>query len=1047
MTMAQGKATFRRTARVLVPMVLAAAVAAVVARHAPSARGARVEAPIIPTVHPTMMPTSALPLPLQIHADEAATWVQNNEQRLFLRGHVQIALAYRTLQANEAALWLTPVRESGENANDVAIYLHGGVRVIESDLRHSTTQTTDELLVTSRIGNDIRLLGTVPVSRIDRDNPVVARGETLRTELLTKPAAPAYLPTIVLQPTEVALQRGWIARGPGNRIISGPGDVAMTVEGIKPVGALPPPAAPKPKPSIFATGDRIEVKELNGERVTTVRGAFYLMYHPADGKAPYEFRAQKAVLFSADTKTPATNPQDQTERLAKGVTGAYLEGDVTVDVDRAQIHAERLYFDFTSNRAIMLDAVLATEDEKRQVPLYMRASEIRILARGEYAAKSVKFSTSEFYQPHYHIGASNVYLQDVTPQDDAGKPSGPLVYEFKAQDTTLNVRGVPIFYWPKLSGDTSESDIPLRRLRIGNSAEYGFGIQTDWDVFSLIGQRPPPGIHANLTLDYFTKRGPQGGVASDYDLENMFGLFRVYGMEDKGVDRLGSQRTDVPVPRNERGRLLERHRQELDDKWTLQLELAYVSDVNYLEQFFQNEFAADKGQETSIYLKRQEGTEAFSILGQWSLFDFITNADLLRDEYMTEKSPEVKYWRIGDSLLDTFTYYSETGAANVMDMMSNGTPAVSALPLNYLQVRVPTGSPGMGPNQLFRDYLQSLGWTNQSVLRGDTRQEIDMPLAVGDAKVVPYVTGRATAWDQAFPEGASGDTTRLWGAAGLRANTQFWQVYDDVNSEFMDVHRMRHIIEPEFNVFVVGTDKNRNQLQPFDEDMRDVEEISDSSAFLLALHQRWQTKRGGPGHWRNVDYLAWNVSYQGFWHKPATGPFAMQDPLRGVYFASRPDLSLPTNSLNTDVTWRVGEFVRVLVDASYNTDLSRLVTASSGLVVDQSPSLSYFIGNRYINAPDPGQTVLSTDELTVAVIYQLTRKYTVMATESYDLDLKHDVISSLSLTRKLPRFNASLTFSYNADMGDTTVGFALWPEGMPQMGTGNTGMLGRQPGQ
>ena len=62
----------------------------------------------------------------------------------------------------------------------------------------------------------------------------------------------------------------------------------------------------------------------------------------------------------------------------------------------------------------MLDATLSTEDQIRNVPLYMRANEIRQLSRGEYAAKKVTFSTSEFHTPHYAIGASEVYLHDVT---------------------------------------------------------------------------------------------------------------------------------------------------------------------------------------------------------------------------------------------------------------------------------------------------------------------------------------------------------------------------------------------------------------------------------------------------------------------------------------------------------------------------------------------------------------------------------------------------------------------------------------------------------
>ncbi len=51
---------------------------------------------------------------------------------------------------------------------------------------------------------------------------------------------------------------------------------------------------------------------------------------------------------------------------------------------------------------------------------------------------------------------------------------------------------------------------------------------------------------------------------------------------------------------------------------------------------------------------------------------------------MTEKRPEVKYWRIGDSFLDQFTYYSETGIANLHTDITNYTPIQLSLAPGFL---------------------------------------------------------------------------------------------------------------------------------------------------------------------------------------------------------------------------------------------------------------------------------------------------------------------------------------------------------------------------
>ncbi len=316
---------------------------------------------------------------------------------------------------------------------------------------------------------------------------------------------------------------------------------------------------------------------------------------------------------------------------------------------------------------------------------------------------------------------------------------------------------------------------------------------------------------------------------------------------------------------------------------------------------------------------------------------------------MTEKTPEIKYWRIGDSLLDMFTYYSESGAANVHMMITDRTPSVSGLQANF---------PAIPPGVTFRQYYRALGWTTDNVLRGDSRQELDMPLQIGDLKLTPYVVGRVTAWDEDFPDtNQGGSTTRLWGQGGVRGAMQFWRVYDDVESNFWDIHRVRHVIEPEFNVFETASSQNRADLQPFD---RDVEGISDASGGALTLHQKWQTKRGEPGHWRNVDLLVLDVSYVDYWNKDPLGKFLASDPLRGVWFLSRPELGIVQDSINVDATWRVGERVRYMFEANYNLDDARLEQLANGIAIDHSPALTYFIGNRYIRA-------LDTDEWTVGI--------------------------------------------------------------------------------
>ncbi len=1021
-------------------------------------RAANIEPRILPTVHPVLEPMSAIQVPLRFAAGETNVWrvTDTGEQRMLLSGGVQVAVGYRTLKASDAAVWLTPSRESGERTYDVAIYLSGNVEVREGNAANSTRTVGKELLVTTRITQVVQLTGT-PISKVAEDSPIVKRGNEIRDEIASHPLKSLQHPTVVFTTVEQALQSGWLARGPNNQILPGPGDIHLTRDNqgnIITEPATEPAGNRKPKPTIFISydpGTKIHVQRVGKEEVGVYPGV-YVHYDFQDGKPPIDFRAQRAVTFSpvpedSSATAPATGTASASApaKPASGdfsqvVTGVYLEGDVTLDQgDKIMVRAERMYFDFTSQRAVMLDATLASVDEVRNVPVYLRAAEIRQLARGEFAAKKVEFSTSEFYTPHYHIGASEVYLRDITPEASGGGTGGggtgtggdidlgfgggdiaAKTFAFQVKDATLNAEGTPIFYWPFLGGDTSKNEVPLRTLRVSNSHTYGLTLLTDWDLFGLMGQPEPQGVRADLNLDYFGKRGPAGGVQSSWLTDDDRGFLRSYVMLDQGTDRLGKDRNNVNPDQEARGRIRVADQHEFGDGWTMQVEGSYISDPTFLEQFFQHEFDTDKEHETAFYLKKQGQTDQLSILVSANAMDFTSTADQVDDQFMTEKLPELKYWRIGDSFLDMFTYYSENGLAELHTSITNFTPTDLKLKPNF--VGPPAGA--VPSNQTYRSFYQSVGWTTGSIFRADSRHEIDMPIQVGDAKITPYVTGRVTFWDDGFADPNQSTTTRVSGGGGVRASMQFWRVYSNAESRFFDVHEVRHIIEPQFNLFVQGSSEDRKDLQPF---QRDVEGVTGASGTQLSLQQKWQTKRGGEGHWRDVDWIVFNVSWNQFWNKDKTDSgtlFYPMTPLRGYYFASRPELSQATSSIDLDGVWRVGERMRFMGEASYSIDGHRVEQAAAGIAVDQTNTLSYFLGNRYVYA-------LNTDQWTIAMDYQLTQKYRIIAAESFDTQAGNNILTSLTLIRKMPRLNAAVTVTYDANQADTSFVFTMWPEGLP----------------
>jgi hypothetical protein len=107
----------------------------------------------------------------------------------------------------------------------------------------------------------------------------------------------------------------------------------------------------------------------------------------------------------------------------------------------------------------------------------------------------------------------------------------------------------------------------------------------------------------------------------------------------------------------------------------------------------------------------------------------------------------------------------------------------------------------------------------------------------------------------------------------------------------------------------------------------------------VALHQRWQTKRGGAARFRGVDFFTLNVEGNFFFNQPSD-TILTPTGFRGLYFTSLPETSVPRNSINADALWRVSDTTALLADTQYNLDENQLATSSIGLAVQREPRTS-----------------------------------------------------------------------------------------------------------
>ena len=989
---------------------------------------------------------------LLIRGRTASTWSEDGTDVALVEGPVVIELDRATLSARQAVVWLTPDPENPDDQRAEVVLL-GDAKVDQQDAQRSG----ERLYVTGAVRGPIRITAedrqtvnrnTTPLYRtavavrrasrpapegvepepapVPADRAAPAEDEPVREPAPREEVPPEDVPppprTGRTQPRQPQSrpERAPAAR-PARREVppaaeaTGPVEPGATPRRPAQPAAPAAPAAPKvgTEPVLFQAPD-LRIETHDGKFTVLLTQGVTLIQRRANGDM-IELQADKAVVFTPLTESSLKKKPD-IKQIQDAVTAVYLEGDVRVvytpaggPVGEQRLRARRVYYEFTTDRAVLTNAVIHTVEPSRGLPVVVRAKTVRQLALGEYKAEKIELSTSQFARPSFSIAADRIYVRS----EDTGNPRLGNRISFNASNAFFKTFGVPLFWLPYAGGSLTERGFPLRSFGIENSRRYGAGFRSQWGLYESLGLVPPADLDAWYRVDYFGDRGPAVGFGGDYSggfLTNpgkerwaFEGELDSYFLRDTGFDSFGRLGTRLDEDPEWRDHALWLHQHFFPDNWQAQVRAGYLSDATFLEEWFEREFEQGLPHDVSLYLKRQEDTEAFTFLVQFQPNNLVTTADLLQEQFEVERLPEIGYHRIGDSLFnDRLTLFSENTVSALRFNRTGASLREQGFPED--------ANPGPGIPS-----LGQTGTTGDVVYRGDFRQEVDMPFTLGQFRVVPYVVGRLTSYSD---QPGGGTPSRFFGAAGARVKTSFYAIDNSIESRLFDLHRIRHVIEPEVHVFTAGTTVDRTEVYIYDED---VDAINDVSAVQFALRQRWQTKRGGPGRWRSVDVFSLGLEANFFANEP---PEELLEPLgfRGLFFPSLPEASIPRDSINADILWRISDATAIIGDASYNLDEAQLATASIGMVVRRDDRMTYFVGNRYIEELDSNITSVFGE-------YDLSPKYSIAASQSYDFGLSENVSSAVEVRRKFDQFFMSFKLHYNERDNQSGFSFNIFPVG------------------
>jgi hypothetical protein len=965
-------------------------------------------------------------------------------QRMYLRGDVRMQIGPRRLTASRAVVWAERI-DDGSAPDDKALYQ---VAIYFDRVGNPVGATGggvsgDRLLVTARVRGAVTLAADAPPRAgrpsLAQTDDLVGEGEQRLARYLNRldePAAggfeapeglPRPDPSFIISHYVPSLNRPYepgSAYGPNGP--RAPLTRLKRAPGLDPSGIGGDQRLFSGKGVLTAAAGQPVLKTEGGENRIVITGGVVLQYSEPARERALQLSAQNAVIFLKPGKL-----DDIARAPADMILGIYLEGDVVATDNKFTLRAPYVYYDLVANQAYTVDAVFWTWDERRGLPLYVRADSIRQTTRNSITAQGVTIAASSFYDPILSLGASSVTL---TREPDSGGAPRVMV---NGSGFTPRLAGLPFAWIPSYNGDIER--FPLKDVRFENSSESGFGVKTRWDAFGLTGLRPPDDLNldVDLLLDAWFKRGVAIGADIRWLEEGNVGSLLAYGVpDDNGTDVLTSgfrRKHDG----DGRGMALYEHRLDLDDGWSLMMEASTVSDPNFVDAYFEHMAETRREFTTSATLRYAGDNTLFTLQGKGNVDRFISNEYLLQSQgYTVKKVPEATYVRVANDLMPerdpgALLWTQEYRVGRVALQFDHAT----ALRHGYdnLGRRSSFEAFGLAPGQSFDDVFTAAGLTDDEVTRADTRQQLEWNLNAGPVHIQPFVFGRLTYYDDSFAAIAPADQEdqfRWWGGGGAKASTQVQRIYDGVESAALDIHQLRHIVEPSVSVYSAGTNRRNEFLPVYDYGVEGGEE---GTAWRFGVNQTFQTLRGrsadGKVAGRPVDLLKWNVDYvDGTRDTDFNGPF-------GKWFDYRPEESIFGNFVNTDAQLLLTDSTSLTGGATYSYDAHQLSRSSIGLLFDHGRDFRTFVELRTLqsNVPialaAPPPTFLDSTYITLGGDYRLSSLYTLSFTAAYDTKSNDFEDTGVRINREFPDMTLTLRLRYNNITGETAMGLIFTPLG------------------
>ncbi|KAF0241943.1 MAG: hypothetical protein FD180_4185 [Planctomycetota bacterium] len=749
---------------------------------------------------------------------------------------------------------------------------------------------------------------------------------------------------------------------------------ALAALGLFLAAALPAPAQePAPAAQVTTRLDYTGLLKISpdpaGGRIATISPSVTIEH------GTLKVFADNLVIWIREGEQDPTSP-------AFSLREFYAEGHLRMDNGKQVLEGEEAYVNLETGTMLVRKAKLRTESKRRGIPLTLSAAELRRAGQGDTTGTEVTVTTCDFEVPDYKVVAKEVVVHGDWKSGDIDVYGVTLF---------INPLDFPLLYTPYLPISWA-SQIPLRRLRYERSRNFGHA------VFSKFGFDIPKthrdekgdpildekGASATdmwgfvgLDLDWMQRRGVGVGPEYEYAWDDYFGFGDIYYIKDRGdVPPSDFNSRLFPIPQEHRGRARLFHRQQIWKGLSADLELHYVSDRNFREEFLEKEFKNDKSPETYALMRFMQGNYGMTATYRPDINPFIDYVEYL---------PQVTQSLITQPIWGGIYLSHHAQFANVRHRKDEDVEGVE----------------------------------QPRTVRSDIQETLTRPFSLGPVRIMPWAAGRWTYYDAA----PSSDwwVNRYGVAWGARARIATWKMYP-FNNDLLRLQGVRHIASLEARWFDQYTSVPSTDLWQFDA----VDQADRFQEITLELRNRLETKNPKTGE--ICDALNIGLSAE-FYPDPArdTRRRTPQNHLYPAHWITvHPDedgryRSRRVSSIILDVEAVVRDQITLTGVLDWSPYTRHVEESHAELRFIAAENLTFRMTQQYVRE--------LTSTVGAGFDWRLSEKWTLSGQTEYDFKAGRALKHEYGIRRNLHDFDLELKLKYDDGRDEFSASVGLIPHG------------------